>query len=48
MGDWEGKVLTNMGAEVQVWGMMYKAVVESVFLYGSDSWVVMGAMLKVL
>ena len=28
--------------------MMYKAVVKPVFLYGSESWVVTDAMLKVL
>ena len=29
-------------------GMMYKAVAQSVMLHGSEIWVVMGAMLKVL
>ena len=29
-------------------GMMYKAVYQSVLLYGSDSWVVTGEMLKFL
>ena len=28
--------------------VMYKAVVQSVLLYGSKSWLVKGAMLKVL
>ena len=29
-------------------GMIYKSVAQSVLLYGSESWVVTGAMLKVL
>ena len=29
-------------------GMLYKAVSQTVILYGSDSWLVTGAMLKVL
>ena len=28
--------------------MMYKAVAQSVLLYGSEGWVVTGAMLKIL
>ena len=28
--------------------MLYKSVAQSVLIYGSDIWVVMGAMLKVL
>ena len=29
-------------------GMLYKAAAHMVIIYGSESWVVMGAMLKVL
>ena len=43
-----GKALTNKGATVRVWSILYKTVVHSVLLYGSKSWVVMGSMLKVL
>ena len=43
-----GKVVIKMGAKVRERGMMFKAVVQSVLLYGSKSWVVMGDMLKVL
>ena len=38
------KVLVNMGATVEEWAMMYKAVAQTVLLYGSKSWVVMEAM----
>ena len=37
-----------MGATVQACGMMYKAVVQSVLLYRSESWEVTGDMLKIL
>ena len=42
------KVLTK--TEETVWdiGILYKAVAQMVLLYGSESWVVTGAMLKVL
>ena len=43
-----GEVVKNTGATVQSWGMIYKSVVQLVLLYGSKSWVLMGAMLKVL
>ena len=43
-----GKVVSNTGATVREQGIMYKAVVKLVFLYGSESWVVKGAILKVL
>ena len=36
-----------MGATVRDRGEMYKAVAQLVLLYGSDSWVVTGEMLKV-
>ena len=42
------KVMTNTVATVQTWVMIYKAVVQMVLLYGSKSWVVIEAMLKVL
>ena len=42
------KVVSNTGAMVRAWGMLYKAVVQLVLLYVSESWVVMGPMLKVL
>ena len=43
-----GKVVTKTGATVQAWGMMYKAVMQLVLLYESESWVVTGAMIKLL
>ena len=42
------RVLDNTGATVRSQGMMYKVVAQLVLLYGSQSWVVMGYMLKVL
>ena len=42
------KVLINTGAKVRACGMIYKVVAQTVLLYGSDSWVVTGEMLKVL
>ena len=42
------KVLTNTGAKVQARGMIYKSVAQKVLLYGSESWGVIGAILKVL
>ena len=42
------RVLTKMGETVQAHGMMYKAVVQSVLMYGSEVLLVMGAFLKVL
>ena len=42
------KVLTKSVAVVQEREMVYKAVVHTVFLYGSDRWVVTGMMLTVL
>ena len=41
-------MLEKTGATVQARGMMYKAVAQSVLLYGSDIWVTTGDMLKVL
>ena len=41
-------VLKKAGATVWTQAMMYRAVVQAVLLYGSDIWVVMGAMLKVI
>ena len=42
------KVLMREGASPRVSGLFYKVVVQSVLLYGSESWVVTPAMLKVL
>ena len=35
-----GKVLSSQGAEPRVMGYFYKAIVQSVLLYGSESWVI--------
>ena len=43
-----GKVVSKTGETVRAQGIMYKSVVQSVWLYGSDNWVVTGAMLKLL
>ena len=42
------KVLKKTGATVRVRGMLYTAVSQTVLIYGRNSWVVTGAMLKVL
>ena len=42
------RVTERTGATVRSQGAMYKAVVQSVLLYGRKSWVVTGYMLKVL
>ena len=42
------KVTKKTKSMVQEWEMVYKVVVQMVLLYGSDSWVVTEAMLKVL
>ena len=42
------KVLERMLAIMHARGAMYKAVTQSVILYGSEIWVVMGKMIKVL
>ena len=42
------RVMTKTGATVREQGVMYKAVAQSVLLYGSEIWVVMGEMIKVL
>ena len=41
-------VVTNTGAIVKEWGMLYKSVVQTVMIYGSKIWAVTGEMLKVL
>ena len=41
-------MLTQTGATARERAMLYKAVVQTVLIYGSNSWVVMGEMLKVL
>jgi hypothetical protein len=38
----------HKGAEAHVSAMLYKAIVQSVLLYGSETWVLTPAMLKVL
>ena len=43
-----GKVVTKMGATTQELGMLYNETLQLVLLCGSDSWVMMGAILKVL
>ena len=42
------KLLTKTGATVQAQAMMYKALVQTVLIYESETWVVMDEMLKVL
>ena len=42
------RVLTKTGAMVWDRRIIYKSVVQSVMLYVSESWVVMGGMLKFL
>ena len=42
------RVLDSIGATMRYRGEMYKTVAHSVLLYGSESWVVTGEMLKVL
>ena len=46
--DMVGKVLLNIGATVWAGDMLYKAVVWSLLFFGSESWVMTGAMLNVL
>ena len=42
------RVLAKTGSMVRARGMMYKAVGQFMILYRSNSWVVTGAMLKVV
>ena len=42
------KVPTKAGPVVQLWEMTEKEVMQKVFMYGSDRWVVMGETLTVL
>ena len=42
------RVLERTGATMQDWGATHKAVVQLVLLYGSESWVVTGDIIKVL
>ena len=42
------KLLKSTGATVRVQVIIYKALVQTVLLYGKESWVVTGAMLKLL
>ena len=43
-----GNVVLKTGTTVRVRGMMYKATVQLVLLYGSGRWVVTRVMLKVI
>ena len=43
-----GKVLTKTGSTVRTWGILHKAAVQSVLLYGRYSMLVARVMLKVL
>ena len=43
-----GNVVLKTGATVRVRGVMYKATVQLVLLYGSGRWVVTRVMLKVI
>ena len=38
------KVLTRMGVTVRMRAMIYKAMVQTVLIYGRGSWVVMGSV----
>ena len=42
------KVLTKMVAMVRSCGIMYNVVVQTVLFYGSERWLVAGAMLKIM
>ena len=42
------KVMAKTGAMVQDYGMIYKSADQKVLLFGSESWVAMGEILKVL
>ena len=41
-------MMTKIGEMLQAWVMIYKSVVQSVLLYGINSWVVTGYMLKLI
>ena len=42
------KVMGKMGAPIKAKAMVYKALVQAVFLYASEIWLVKDAMMKVL
>ena len=42
------KVMENAGAAVRAREIMYKAVVQTVLLYGSESWVMKGEILVII
>ena len=42
------KVLTKMGLMVRSQALIYKSLVQTMLLYGVNSWVVTEAMLKVV
>ena len=43
-----GKVVTKIGEILTLQGISCKKIMQSGFLYGSESWAVMGEMLKLL
>ena len=43
-----GRILSNRGANPKVMGTFYKTIVQSVLLYGSETWVVSKQMMKIL
>ena len=42
------RILEKEGASVRARGMFYKSIVQSILLFGSETWTVTGALLKVL
>ena len=42
------KAAKNTGETVREQGMFYKAIMKLVLLYGSKSWVMTGAMIKLI
>ena len=42
------KVVTNTGETVRALGVFYKAIIQTVLLYGSNNLVVIGYMLKLI
>ena len=45
---WVSRVLTQEGADSRVCGMFYKAVVQSILLYGCKTWFITSQVLSVL
>ena len=42
------RILARQGADARISGNLYKAVVQSILLYGSETWVLTAPMVKVL